>query len=157
MSAEGATALTILLVQPKGDTLDLYAEYLRARGQNCIPLSDAAAALPAVAAADVVVTGILLPGSADGVELITKIRASERSRRVPIIVLTACAFESERLRAQAAGCDAFLSKPCLPSDLYDEIERQIGDLPVGKIRARPAKAHGGDASTRRRKSGERGR
>jgi len=155
MSAEGARALTILLVQPNADTLDLYAEYLRARGQNCIPLMDAAAALPAAAAADVVVTGILLPGSADGIELITWIRARERSRRVPIIVLTACAFDTERLRAQAAGCDAFLSKPCLPSELYAEIERLVDEKRLRKIRARPAKAEGRDVTRRRGKSGER--
>ena len=154
MSAERTSPLTVLLVQPQGDSLDLYAEYLRARGQNCIPLTDVAAALPAAAAADVVVTGILLPGSADGVELITGIRAQERSRRVPIIVLTACAFDAERLRAEAAGCDAFLSKPCLPSELYAEIERLVADVGRRKIRARPAKAEGFDASRRRRKSGE---
>ncbi len=37
----------------------------------------------------------------------------------PIIVLTACAWR--RKRAEHAGCDVFLSKPCLPDALLREV------------------------------------
>jgi len=40
---------------------------------------------------------------------------------MPIIVLSACAFEPDRQGAQRAGCDAFLSKPCLPDELLAQM------------------------------------
>src|SRR6266581_2425294 len=63
---------------------------------------------------DIVVTGIRVPGPFDGVELVRRLRANDGTKHKPIIVVTACAFEPDQQRACAAGCDAFLPKPCLP-------------------------------------------
>jgi CheY-like chemotaxis protein len=71
----------VLLVQPHGDSLDLYTEYLERQGAHCIPVSSAEDALPAAPGADVVVTGILLPGSEDGIALTARLRADERPRK----------------------------------------------------------------------------
>lgn len=138
MSAD--PSLTVLLVQPYGDSLDLYSEFLRAQNVSCVPVTNMSDALAAATRADVIVTGILLPGSPDGVELITRLRADPGTARIPIIVLTACAFETQRQRAEAAGCDAFLSKPCLPSELYAEIRRLAGTPALREVRGRPLKA-----------------
>jgi two-component system cell cycle response regulator DivK len=134
MDRDPAAPLSVLLVQPEGDSLELYSEYLAALGHTCIPATNVTDALAAASAADVVVTGILLPGSADGIELVTALRANRSTRRVPIIVLTACAFEAERRRAEAAGCDAFLAKPCLPSELHDEIRRVTARSSISRVR-----------------------
>jgi DNA-binding NarL/FixJ family response regulator len=40
-------------------------------------------------------------------------------------VVTSRAWSTDRDRAIAAGCDLFLSKPCLPHDLMDSINRLL--------------------------------
>lgn len=116
----------VLLVQSPGDDgLDMYAEFLQYHGLVAMPVTDAHDALNVAPAAAVVVTGILLHDSMDGIQLIDRLRSDDRTKNTPIIVLTACAFPSDRARATAAGCDAFLPKPCLPNELLREVRRLL--------------------------------
>jgi CheY-like chemotaxis protein len=137
---------SILLIDADDDSRIMYAEYLRSRGMTVVVAEATDEALLKSAAADVIVTGIRLTGSFDGIELVRRIRVSHRTARSPIIVLTACAFEPDQQRALAAGCDRFLPKPCLPEQLEDEIRKLLAlhHLPD----AEPAKVH---ASPKRRK------
>jgi len=112
---------TVLLVDSTQDDRTMYAEYLRVCGLNPIEIDNTADALSAATKADVVVTGIRVRGPFDGVELVRRLRADNGTHHKPIIVLTACAFEPDRHRALAAGCDRFLAKPCLPDQLVSEI------------------------------------
>ena len=50
-----------------------------------------------------------------GLEAVRKIR--EFDTKVPIIALTAYAFDSDRASAMEAGCNAFLTKPLNKSQL----------------------------------------
>ena len=114
---------TVLLVGPAQDDRAMYAEYLRCRGVTPIETDDPSAALAAAADADAVVTGIHLTEGADGLELIRRLRAADRTHLTPVIVLTASVLVTDRQRATAAGCDAFLPKPCDPDTLLAEIRR----------------------------------
>lgn len=60
----------------------------------------------------------------DGLATAAEIRRRERgtSERVPIVALTAHAYESDRERCLAAGMDAFLPKPIGPRQLASMIE-----------------------------------
>ena len=112
----------VLLVQPaRDDGLEMYTEFLRYRGLAVIPVSDARDALMLAPQADIVVTGIRLNDPMDGVEIVSRLRHNDRTRSTPIIVLTACVSPKERARAEEAGCDVFLLKPCLPNDLLGEV------------------------------------
>lgn len=71
-------AAVVLLVQPRDDGLHMYAEYLCEYGLSVIAVSEAWDALIAAPKADVIVTGILLVGSMDGVELIARLRRDHR-------------------------------------------------------------------------------
>jgi CheY-like chemotaxis protein len=106
-----------LLVQPADDGLEMYVEFFRNHGLTPLAVSDAHDAMAVAPEADIIVTGILLPGSAtDGAEL---------TKQKPIIVVTALAGQAERERCQQAGCDVFLSKPCLPDALLAEMRRLL--------------------------------
>jgi len=112
----------VLLVQPgRDDGLEMYAEYLRYSGLAAIAVSSAEDALTFAPEADIIVTGIALDDTVDGVELVSRLRGEDGTMHKPIIVLTACAWRRERERAEHAGCDVFLSKPCLPDALLREV------------------------------------
>ena len=142
-------ALVVLLVQPHGDNLRMYGEYLRSQGITCIPVTTSVEALARAAEADVVVTGILLSGPDDGIDLIQRLRRDDRTRALPVIVLTACVFETERRRAEDAGCQAFLPKPCLPETLLAEIQRVL----VPKAQLDKLEAAGESGRRARRRTG----
>ena len=74
---------------------------------------------------DVIVMDLALPG-VDGWEATRRLKTHPQTRSVPIIVCTACTADYAQQKAQAAGCDAFLTKPCLPDDLIAEISRVLG-------------------------------
>ena len=103
----------------------MYAMYLRAQGLVPVVLDDPDEAFRQAAQMDLIVTGIRLREAADGLALILRLRGHESTRSKPIIVLTACAFDEDRNRAMAAGCDVFLAKPCPPASLLAEVHRLI--------------------------------
>lgn len=110
----------VLLVQStRDDGLEMYAEYLRYSGLAAISVSNAKDALTFAPEADIIVTGILFDDTVDGIELVSRLRGENGTMHKPIIVLTACAWR--RKRAELAGCDVFLSKPCLPDALLSEV------------------------------------
>jgi CheY-like chemotaxis protein len=116
---------SILLVEPPEDDRPMYAEFLRANGFSVTEVDSTDDGLSAAHAADLIVTGVRMPGSFDGIELVRRLRDDERTKRKPLIVLTACTFEPDQSRAFAAGCDVFLPKPCLPEILLKEARRLI--------------------------------
>ena len=59
---------------------------------------------------DVVLLDISLPGM-DGVEVLSRIRADERLRPLPVIALTAHAMAGQRERYLSAGFDDYIAKP----------------------------------------------
>jgi CheY-like chemotaxis protein len=115
--------LTVLLVESAQDDREMYAEYLRASGLRPVEVGDTADAIRRAARADVIVTGIRLAGPFDGIELVRRLRVNAATHLKPIIVLTACAWDGDRRAAERAGCDVYLTKPCLPDDLLREVQR----------------------------------
>jgi CheY-like chemotaxis protein len=131
---------TVLLVQHDDDNREMYAEFLQHKGYTPRCVSTGTEALRVAADADIIVTGILLGSDMDGLELIQELRNDERTRTRPVIVLTACAWQSERERAERAGCDAFLPKPCAPDELVREIARVLAVTKLRAVRRRSASA-----------------
>jgi CheY-like chemotaxis protein len=103
----------------------MYAEFLRSNGFSVTEVDSTDEGLSAAAAADLIVTGVRMPGTFDGIELVRRLRDDERTKNKPLIVLTACTFEPDQSRAFSAGCDVFLPKPCLPEILLREAKRLI--------------------------------
>ena len=124
----------VLLVQPDADSREMYAEYLRLHGLLPVPISSARDGLAAAVRADLVVTDLLLPGGMDGIEFIRRLKGDERTKRVPIVVVTPCAWLTDRKRAEEAGCDLFLPMPCLPDDLLRNVRRLLSATKLGDAR-----------------------
>lgn len=74
---------------------------------------------------DVVVTDLNIPGI-DGYELTRRLKADLRTSATPIVAVTGYGpFTQDPSRADRAGCDAVLSKPCSPEDLEGAIRGLI--------------------------------
>jgi len=61
----------------------------------------------------------------DGFEATGAIRAREAGtgRRLPIVAMTADAMKGDRERCLEAGMDGYVTKPIVPRELFDVIER----------------------------------
>ncbi|MCX4246465.1 response regulator [Paraliomyxa miuraensis] len=78
---------------------------------------------------DLVLLDISLPGM-DGTEVLTRLRAHDDLRALPVVVLTAHAMRGDRERFLALGFDAYVSKPIIDEDeLLQTIERLLGASP----------------------------
>ena len=62
----------------------------------------------------------------DGRAAMQRLRADERTARIPIVVLTAMALSVDRDRLVAEGFDGLLVKPCMPPHLIQEVRRMVG-------------------------------
>jgi two-component system sensor histidine kinase/response regulator len=66
---------------------------------------------------DMILMDMQMP-ALDGLDAARRIRALPGGERLPIIAMTANAFEEDRRACEEAGMDGFLVKPVIPQDLY---------------------------------------
>ena len=116
----------VLIAEDIEDTREMYSYFLSMRGWQVVEAANGLEVLPLVAAhgPDVIVMDLSMPGI-DGWELTQRLKADDATAHVPVVVLTGHVLPAERARAEAMGCDSFLSKPCLPGALERELERFV--------------------------------
>jgi two-component system, cell cycle response regulator DivK len=113
----------VLLVDADADTRTMYSEFLRHHGFDVVPVATRHDALAAAPDADAIVTEILLPSEVEGLALVEALKGDHRTCDVPLVVVTSCAWETDRVLVEAAGCDLFMPKPCFPQDLMRAVRR----------------------------------
>ena len=126
------TAPLILVVDDYQDAREMYAEYLVFSGFR---VAEARNGNEAVAQAfaltpDLILMDLSLPGM-DGWEATRLLKADERTRHIPVVALTGHALAGASEGARKAGCDSFVSKPCLPDDLVVEVRRMLSAVKKG--------------------------
>ena len=70
---------------------------------------------------DLVILDLMMPG-ANGLEILSQIRADPARSETPVIILTAKGQDTDRDAALAGGADDFLTKPFSPKKLIARIE-----------------------------------
>jgi DNA-binding response OmpR family regulator len=70
---------------------------------------------------ELVITDLVMPVMS-GLEVITKIRATDTGRQVPIIILSAKATPEDKETGFKAGASLYLSKPCSSKLLLESIK-----------------------------------
>jgi CheY-like chemotaxis protein len=100
----------------------MYAEFLRFMGFRVAEARNGEEALARAVelVPDVVLMDLALP-LMDGWEATKRLRTNPRTASVIIVALTGHALAGHAEGARRAGCDAFVTKPCLPDDLVEVI------------------------------------
>jgi len=75
-------------------------------------------------APDLILMDIHLPGM-DGLSVVRAMKADARTRRIPILALTAHAMRGDKDRFLEAGCDGYISKPIDVKTFITSIEQYL--------------------------------
>jgi two-component system, cell cycle response regulator DivK len=117
---------SILLVEDDAETRLAYRTLLEHAGWSVHEAGDGEQALrmfngslPSVAVIDISIPGI------DGWEMTRRLKLDERTRDVPVLLVTGHSLDEDRRRARDLGCAGYLVKPVSPLQLIEAVERLV--------------------------------
>jgi CheY-like chemotaxis protein len=118
----------VLVVEDYQDAREMYAAYLAFSGFEVAEAANGVEAIEKTLALkpDIILMDLALP-LMDGWEATRRLKEDERTRHIPIVALTGHALVAHAEGAREAGCDSFVTKPCLPDALVAEIQRMLGE------------------------------
>ena len=118
-SATGAA--NILIVDDLPDQREIYRVILEHAGMQVLEAPDGhtAVALARAKVPDLVLLDVCLP-DVDGFEVMRRLRAESRTRRIPVVLLTASSVP-----AGQNGFVELLTKPVPPRDALEAVSRQL--------------------------------
>jgi len=116
----------VLLVDDYPDAREMYSEYLKFSGFDVIEAGNGVEALQRAieTSPDIILMDLSLPVM-DGWEATRRLKEDPRTAGIPVVALTGHALAGMFEGAKRAGCDAFVTKPCLPEDLVKEIHNVL--------------------------------
>jgi two-component system phosphate regulon response regulator PhoB len=116
-------AATILVVEDEPAIQTLIAVNLKRAGHEVLAALDAESAQNHINAAlpDLILLDWMLPGMS-GLELARRLRGDARTRKVPIIMLTARGDERDKVQGLETGADDYVTKPFSPRELLARIQ-----------------------------------
>ena len=124
-------AKRILIVEDNKADVRLLKDILEKSGYETLQTGDGLEAIGLAVAnlPDLILMDIQLPHMT-GLEVTRRLRGDERSRRIPIIAVTAFAMGWHEREAIDSGCDAYISKPITMLGLLHTIEAFLCDFPL---------------------------
>jgi two-component system cell cycle response regulator DivK len=117
----------VLIVEDHEDTRSAWSLYFRGEGYVVITATNGNEAIARALgeSPDAIVMDLLMP-CLDGWETAALLRSYGRTHDIPIVACSAVGDGTRKARALAAGCDAFVEKPCMPGELEQAIRRVLG-------------------------------
>lgn len=116
----------ILLVEDFEDARELYRDYLEFSG---FAVKTAANGRDAIDMAITLQPDLILMDASmpvlDGWQATRELKGTPATQHIPVLALTAHAFDDARQQAKAVGCDGFVTKPCLPDDLVARVRATL--------------------------------
>jgi len=122
----------------------MYAAYLQFSGSEVAEAGNGIEAIEKTLELlpDIVLMDLALPRM-DGWEATRRLKSDPRTQHIPIVALTGHALAGHAEGARQAGCDSFVTKPCLPDALLAEIQRMLSaraETGPAKKASRPGRA-----------------
>jgi two-component system cell cycle response regulator DivK len=116
----------ILVVEDQEDNRRIVRDLLTSVGYEIIEAvtGDEGVEMAGAHTPDLILMDIQLPGL-DGYEAMRRIKADPALHQIPIIAVTSYALSGDDLKAQQAGCDAYVSKPFSPRVLLAKIREFV--------------------------------
>lgn len=141
MTSQRKTAPLILVVEDYDDAREMYVEYLSFTGFRVESATNGLEAIEMThrLKPDLVLMDLALP-KLDGWEATRRLKSDPATARIPVIALTGHALAGHAERAREAGCDSFITKPCVPDELVAEISRVLGISSPASAHPAPATA-----------------
>jgi len=123
MTDPAATAIRALLIEDDERLAELTVRYLAAHGVETVHCGDGPRGLAEAQRGgfDVVLLDIMLPGR-DGIDVCRELRARSD---VPVIMLTACGTEADRVLGLESGADDYLAKPFSTRELLARVRAVV--------------------------------
>jgi CheY-like chemotaxis protein len=116
----------VLLAEDFEDARELYRDYLEFSG---FAVQTANNGREAIAQAIAVQPDIILMDASmpvlDGWQATRELKSNPATKHIPVLALTAHAFDDARREAKNVGCDGFVTKPCLPDDLVTKVRAAL--------------------------------
>ena len=124
----------VLLAEDFEDARELYRDYLEFSGFDVETATNGREAIERalLLQPDLILMDASMP-VLDGWQATRELKANPATRSIPVLALTAHAFDDARQEANAVGCDGFVTKPCLPDDL---VARVRSALEAGRKKSR---------------------
>ena len=121
---------TILIVDDEEDILELIRHNLSKEGYSVVGAGTGEKALRYAMEKpfDMVLLDLMLPGL-DGLEVAKRLKGNERTRHIPIIMLTAKGEEADVVTGLELGADDYITKPFSPRVLLARIKAVIRRRP----------------------------
>ena len=116
-------ASTILVVEDEPAIQELIAVNLSFAGHKVLRADDAEQARVLIDAElpDLILLDWMLPGLS-GLQMARQLRSDERTKEVPIIMLTAKGEETDKVEGLESGADDYITKPFSPKELMARIK-----------------------------------
>ena len=116
----------VLLAEDFEDARELYRDYLQFSGFDVETANNGRDAI--ARALELQPDLILMDASMpvlDGWQATRELKANPATMHIPVLALTAHAFDDARREARAVGCDGFVTKPCLPEDIVVNVRAAL--------------------------------
>ena len=119
---------TVLLVDDSKTLLLMEQMILRQARYRLITASDGAEAFERACQEkpQLILLDLMMP-RLDGVATCRKLKSDERTRHIPVIVVTTRGESEKRDEAFQSGCDDFLTKPIAALQLLEKVRQHLGE------------------------------
>ena len=119
----------MLVIEDTPANRKLISALLEQAGHTVQTASDAETGITLAAEGiDLVLMDIHLPGM-DGLAATRILKEDPRTRRIPVLAITALATESDKARILAAGCDGYIAKPIRYKELLSAVADTLNRKP----------------------------
>ena len=118
---------TVLVVEDNDMNMQLVEYLLEEGGYHIVKAASGEEALTITGRGkkpDLILMDIHLPGM-DGLSVVREMKADPRTKKIPILALTAHAMRGDKDRFLEAGCDGYISKPIDVKTFLSSIEQYM--------------------------------
>jgi len=117
----------VLIVEDDADSRYVYSVILEDNGfaVSTARSGDEGLRLARETRPQAILMDVSIPGM-DGWTVTERLKANADTAGIPVIIITAHAFPEDVGRAENVGCEGFLTKPCEPRRVLEEVRRLLG-------------------------------